>query len=237
MTYTPDLARPVIVPRGQSITRTLAIYSGTGDATVTGSYALYDRSESSVATGTVTAGSVAVSVPGSLELGAGAYEVWTLSAPLVVEIRRPVFVSRSLDSRFNLVSTPTLQAVRSWLSLGYPAGRSSWEYECEAATIEVLRALVGRTVMSATSTLDIWDPSPLAAPALLKALETIYRGAHAMTGASHFLDEATRLAAEYEDWWERAPLAWGDSTGVGPDTLPGPPAGVGFPRPGPAGGR
>jgi len=237
MTYTPEIAKPVIVPRGQTVSRTLSIYNGTSSATVTGTYALYDRSETSVATGTVAAGAVSVAVPGSLELGVGAYEVWSLTSPLVVDIRRPVAVSRSIDSRFSLVSTLQLQALRSWLAIGYPAGRSDWEPECEVATAQVLTRLLSGTAMSSATALDLWDASPLVTPAIHLATSIICRSAYGMTGAAHFIDEATRLEAEYQDWWERAPLAWGDSTGVGPDTLPGPPAGVGFPRPSPAGGR
>ncbi len=237
MSYTPDLARPVIVPRGQSVARVLYVHNGATSATVTGTYVLYNRSGTPVASGSVVSGSVTISVPSDLELGIGAYEEWTLSAPLTATIRQAVAVSRSLDSRFNLVSTIQLLAMRSWLAIGYPAGRSDYEPECELATIETLRALVGSTAMSSGSALDLWDAAPLIVPAAKMALAIIHRSAFGMTGAQHLLDEAVRLEAEYADWWERAPLAWGDATGVGPDTLPGPPAGVGFPRPGPAGGR
>lgn len=237
MAYTPDLARPVIVPRDQSVTRTLYVYNGTTEATVTGSYVMYDRNGTSVASGAVAAGSVTISIPSTLELGIGAHEVWTLSAPLTTTIRQPVAVSRSLDSRFNLVATIQLLAQRAWLGVGYPAGRSDWEPECAIATIDTLRMLVGSTPMSSASTYDLWDAGPLTAPARLRALSLICRTAYGLTGAAHFADEAQRLDAEFVDWWGRAPLAWDDSTGVGPDTLPAPPGGVGFPRPGPAGGR
>ena len=237
MTYTPDLARPVIVPRDQTISRTLYVHNGATSATVTGTYVLFDRTGASVASGSVVAGAVSVAIPSTLELGVGAYEEWTLSAPLTATIRQAVAVSRSLDSRFNLVSTIQLLAMRSWLAIGYPAGRSDYEPECELATIETLRALVNSTAMSSGSALDLWDAAPLIVPAAKMALAIIHRSAFGMTGAQHLLDEAVRLEAEYADWWERMPLAWGDATGVGPDTLPSSPAGVGFPRPGPAGGR
>lgn len=237
MSYTPDLTRPVIVPRGQSVTRTLSVHNGATSATVTGSYVLYDRAGTSQVSGSVVAGSVTVAIPSGLELGAGAYEEWTLSAPLTATIRQAVYVSRSLDSRFNLVSTLILQATRSWLAQGYPVGQSDWEAACEIATIEVLRSLVSVTEWSSPTALDLWDASALTLPAVKRALAIIYRDAHAMTGAGHLLDESRALDVEYDAWWQRSPLAWGDSTGVGPDTLPGTMGRSTAPAPGPAAGR
>ena len=237
MPYYPDTSRPVIVPRNQTVVRTLDIHNGLTSATVTGTYALYDRTDALVASGSVATGSVSVSVPSTLELGAGAYEVWTLSAPLTATIRQAVYVSRSLDSRFNLCSSMMLQGVRPWLAQGYPAGQSDWEIVCGVATIEVLRLLVSVTEWSSPTALDLWDSSVLVIPAIKRALSIIYRDAHAMTGAAHLLEEARTLEAEYDAWWQRAPLAWGDSTGVGPDTLPGTMGRSTAPAPGPAAGR
>jgi len=239
MAYTPEIARPVIIPRGQSVVRTMTVYLAGAEAAVTGTYALYDRDGASVATGTVTAGNVTITVPGSLELGAGAYEEWTLSAPSAIAgvIRRPVYVSRTLDSRWNLVSTLQLVAHRSWLALGYPAGSTDYENACTVATIEVLQALAARSEWSAPTALDLWDASRLSMPAMYRALGIIYRDAHAVTGAPHMLAEAEALDAAYADWWARAGISWSDDTGVGQDLLPATPGTVGFPPPGPAGGR
>lgn len=239
MAYTPEISQPVIIPRGQSVVRTMRVYLAGSEATVTGTYALYDRDGASVATGTVTAGSVTITVPGTLELGAGAYEEWTLAAPSAVAgvIRRMVYVSRVLDSRWNLVSTLHLLAYRSWLALGYPAGSTDYENACTAATTEVLQALVARTEWSSPTALDLWDASRLSIPAFYRALGIIYRDAHAITGAPHMLAEAEALDAAYADWWTRAGISWSDDTGVGQDLLPATPGMVGFPPPGPAGGR
>ena len=237
MSYHPDTSRPVIVPRGQTVARLLSVHNGLTSATVTGSYVLYNRSGTSVASGSVVAGSVSVAVPSDLDLGAGAWEEWTLSAPLTATIRQAVYVSRSLDSRFNLCSSLILQATRSWLALGYPAGQSDWETACEIATIEVLRLLVSVTEWSSPTALDLWDSSVLVVPAVKRALAIIYRDAHAMTGAAHLLEESRTLDTEFDAWWQRSPLAWGDSTGAGPDTLPGMMGRSTAPAPGPAAGR
>ena len=82
MAYVPALTKPAIVPRGQSVVRQLSIHSGTTQATVTGSYVLYNRAGASVASGSVTSGSVTITVPSDLELGTGAYEVWSLTSPI-----------------------------------------------------------------------------------------------------------------------------------------------------------
>lgn len=237
MAYVPAITKPVIVPRGQTVSRQLSVHNGTSQATVTGSYVLYSRTGSSVASGSVTSGTVSVAVPSDLELGVGAYEEWSLSSPLTATIRQPVAVSRSLDSRFNLVSTIQLTGWRSWLAIGYPAGRSDWEVECEIGTAETLRMLVGSTELSSSTAMDLWDAGPLAIPAATMALAVIHRSAYGLTGAQHFADEAARLEADFAEWWQRAPLAFGDATGVGPDTLPASPGSAGFPRPGPAGMR
>ena len=237
MAYVPALTKPAIVPRGQSVARQLSIHSGTTQATVTGSYVLYNRAGASVASGSVTSGSVTITVPSDLELGTGAYEVWSLTSPITADVQRPVYVSRTLDSRWNLVSTLQVIGFRAWLGTGYPAGRSDWEVECEIATADVLRRIVGSTELSSATAMDLWDAGPLSFPAMLRALSIIHRSAFSLTGAQHFADEARSLDAEYEDWWSRAPLAFGDATGVGPDTLPGSPGDVGFPRSGPAGMR
>lgn len=235
--YVPDIFAPVIIPRGLSIARELVVYSGTSPATVTGSYVLYDASGTSVASGSVVAGSVTISVPSDLALGAGAYEVWTLTAPLVTQIRQPVYVSVSLDSRWGLVSTAQVTVMRSWLGAAFPAGRSDWENECIAATREVLRALVTATEWSSPTGMDLWDAAVLEPVALYTALAIIYRNAAGLTGAAHLISEAEDLERKAADRWERAGLAWGDGVGAGPDTLPSPPGSAGFPRPGPAGSR
>jgi hypothetical protein len=227
----------VIIPRGQTVARSLSVHDGQSSATVTGSYVLYNAAGTSVATGTVTTGAVSVMVPSDLALGSGAWEEWSLSAPTTTTIRQAVYVSRSLDSRFNLCSTLLLQAVRPWLAQGYPVGQSDWESACTSATIEVLRLLVSVTEWSSPTAMDIWDASALTAPAIKRAMGIIYRDAHALTGAPHLLEEARALDAEYDAWWQRVPLAWGDSTGAGPDTLPGTMGRSTAPAPGPAAGR
>jgi len=237
LTYFPDVSRPVIIPRGQTVARSLSVHDGLTSATVTGSYVLYNAAGTSVASGSVTAGAVSITVPSDLALGAGAWEEWALSSPATATIRQAVYVSRSLDSRFNLCSSQVLQAVRPWLALGYPSGQSDWENACTSATIEVLRLLVSVTEWSSPTGMDLWDASALTAPVIKRSLAIIYRDAHALTGAPHLLEEARALDAEYDAWWQRVPLAWGDSTGAGPDTLPGNMGRSTAPAPGPAAGR
>ena len=236
--YAPDLSRPVILPRG-TVTRTITVYDGASEASgVTGTYALFDRAGTSVASGSVSSGSVTITVPSDLTLGTGAYEVWTIASPTGIgAVQRPVIVSRSLDSRWNLVGHAQIIAARSWLAQAFPSGRTSWELHCAAASTEVYAMLVDRTRWASEIAYDLWDPSPLARPALFRALELIHRDAAALTGATQFEAEAARLAREFADWWERAALTWDSDGDQDRDTVAEAPGGVGFPRSPPSGVR
>jgi len=229
-TYTPDLMRPVIYPRGLTISRSLTVYSGASDvtSTIAGTYALYDATGTSIVTGTVATGAVSVAVPSTLDLGSGSYEVWSITSPFVGTVRVPVYISASLDSRWNLISHGQLIQSNSWLAIGYPAGRSSWEDFCTAATTETLQVLTRQGRWSTEANADLFSASPLTVPTYHRCMEMIYRDAGALNGAPHFAILAEYHAEQNRDWWARATVAWDEDEDGTADTLGATTSGVGF---------
>lgn len=235
--YAYELAVPVFVARGLATTRRLYAFDGVSSATVTGSYVLYDASGTSQATGTVTAGAVAVTPPANMQIGSGAYEVWTLSSPEVRQIRRAVYVTTSFDSGSHLVTSADLVAWYPWLSLSYPGAQTSYESQITTGHSRVLRDLIARSRLSQPGTVvDVWDPEVLHPCVAHAAASSVLRLGASLTGAPQLAVLADWHEEQYRDAWARVPIAWStDGDGVaeaGPDRMPP----GGFPAPGPAAG-
>lgn len=164
---------PAIVVTGETIIRTLLVYSGTSSVTVDdgGSYTLRNAAGTQMATGTTgtpSSGAVSISTPGSLAVGATAYEVWDVSVSSGTSI--PPIRRQVLTTSANMLSAPcahieVIAAHDGWST--YPSGASSWETQILAGWYRVIRWLMSHSRLASTAELHsadtLYDASVFAA--------------------------------------------------------------------------
>jgi len=160
MAYQVSRHEPAIVVRGETISRTLSVASGTSAVSVDdgGAYTLYSATGVSQATATTSSGAVSISTPADLAVGATAYEVWDVSVASgtsLPPIRRQVLVTSA-----DMLSAPCTHAevVAAHNGLAtYPSGQTSWESQILAGWYRVIRWLMSHSALAATAELHSPD--------------------------------------------------------------------------------
>jgi hypothetical protein len=160
MAYQVSRHEPAIVVRGETITRTLSVASGTSTVVVDdgGSYTLYSATGVSQVTATTSSGAVSVAIPGALAVGATAYEVWDVavaSGTSLPPIRRQVLVT-SADMLSAPCTHSEVVAAHNGLAT-YPTGQSSWQPQILSGWYRVIRWLMSHSALAATAELHSPD--------------------------------------------------------------------------------
>lgn len=160
MAYQVSRLEPAIVVRGETISRSLVVASGTATVTVDdgGAYTLYSATGASQATGTTSSGAVSIATPAGLAVGATAYEVWDVSVAsgtALPPIRRQVLVTSA-----DMLSAPCTHAEVAAGHNGlatYPSGQTSWETQILSGWYRVIRWLMSHSALAATAELHSPD--------------------------------------------------------------------------------
>ena len=194
MAFQVSRLEPAIVVRGETITRTISVTSGTNTISVDdgGGYTLYSSTGVSQVTGTTSSGSVSVAIPGALAVGATAYEVWDISVSSgtnIPPIRRQVLVTSA-----DMLSAPCTHAevVAGHNGLAtYPTGQTSWESQILAGWYRVIRWLMSHSALAATA--ELHSPDVLYDAAIYAARREVF------AYLSTFGDEASLAWRDYYD--------------------------------------
>lgn len=203
MPIAPDTSIQYI-PRGSTTSRTLRVASGASDLTLSGTYTLYDETGASASTGSFNSNAYSLTLGGSVTLGGGWREKWAFTTGgASYEVWRRVVVTETLDSRMLLVDHASLLVFHPWLA-SMPAGYTSWEPQCVAATREVLQVLADRTQHGRNG--DLLNADAMFFPAMYAALRLIGRAGAALTQSAEMQTMADTNEAEYRDWLRRMKL-------------------------------
>ncbi len=194
MAYQVSRFEPAIVVTGETISRTLTVFSGTSSVTVDNgsSYTLYNSAGASQVTGTTTSGSVSIAVPGSLSVGATAYEVWDVTVSTgtaIPPIRRTVLVTSA-----DMLSAPCVHREVCDVHAGlttFPTGQSSWETQILAGWYRIIRWLMSHSRLASNA--ELHSPDVLFDACTFAARREIF---------SYLATFGNEPAVEWRDYYE-----------------------------------